>query len=61
MSNNMGDIQFNNCTFKDIITINIKGCPECYVQFNNCTFEASPIFLGYGESNTEFNNCILPN
>ena len=60
MSNKMGDIQFNNCIFKDIITINIKECPECYVQFNNCTFEASPIFLGYGEANTEFNNCILP-
>lgn len=61
MSNNMGDIQFNNCIFKDIVTINIHECPECYVQFNNCTFEASPIFLGYGEDNTEFNNCILPN
>lgn len=60
-SNTMGDIQFNNCIFKDIVTINIKECPECYVQFNNCTFEASPIFLGYGEDNTEFNNCIIPN
>lgn len=57
-ANKMGDIQFNNCKFKGVVTIEI-GVSECHVQFNNCTFERSRIFKKYGESNSEFNNCTL--
>lgn len=61
-SNNMGDIQFNNCIFKNTVTIELSTkCPNCYIQFNNCTFKTPVAFIGLGESNTEFNNCILPN
>ena len=56
----MGDIQFNNCLFKGVVTINPQAASDCYIQFNNCTFEQTPTFLNYGESNSEFNNCILP-
>ena len=59
-SNIMGDIQFNNCLFKGVVTINPQAASDCYIQFNNCTFEQTPTFLNYGESNSEFNNCILP-
>ena len=59
-SNIIGDIQFNNCKFKGIVTIKPQLVSDCYIQFNNCTFEQAPIFLNYGESNSEFNNCILP-
>ena len=59
-ANKMGDIQFNNCLFKGVVTINPQAASDCYIQFNNCTFEQTPTFLNYGESNSEFNNCILP-
>ena len=59
-SNIIGDIQFNNCKFKGIVTIKPQ-VSDCYIQFNNCTFEQTPVFQYYGESNSEFNNCILPN
>ena len=56
----MGDIQFNNCIFKNTVTIELSTkCPNCYIQFNNCTFKTPVAFIGLGESNTEFNNCIL--
>ena len=59
-SNIIGDIQFNNCKFKGIVTIKPQSVSDCYIQFNNCTFEQTPKFEYYGESNSEFNNCILP-
>ena len=59
-SNIIGDIQFNNCKFKGIVTIKPQLVSDCYIQFNNCTFEQTPVFQYYGESNSEFNNCILP-
>ena len=58
-SNTMGDIQFNNCVFKGIVTIKPQAS-DCYIQFNNCTFEQTPVFAYFGETNSEFNNCILP-
>lgn len=59
-SNTMGDIQFNNCVFKGVVTIKPQSASDCYVQFNNCTFEQTPVFAYFGETNSEFNNCILP-
>ena len=56
-TNNLGDIQFNNCVFYDSVSINIGGS-ESYLQFNNCKFIQRPSFTGYGEANSQFNNCI---
>ena len=57
-ANNLGDIQFNNCIFKDIVTITIQS-DDCYIIFNNCLFEKKPIFEQYGNANARFNNCTL--
>lgn len=59
MTNDMGSIQFNNCTFKSEVSSIIRN-EKCYVQFNNCIFEKPPVFLNYGEVNTEFNDCRIP-
>ena len=36
-ANNEGDLQFNNCTFKDILVIDIKDA-DSIIKFNNCEF-----------------------
>ena len=59
-TNTMGDIQFNNCRFKDTVNISIE-LDSCFVQFNNCIFEKAPTFDYFGKTNSEFNDCILPN
>ena len=51
-NNNMGDIQFNNCTFNSSLTIDLK---DAKVQFNNCTFNEIS-YLNNGQLNSEFNN-----
>ena len=56
LANTMGDIQFNNCTFKSKVTIKTG---QNYVQFNNCTFEGERIFQETANVNCEFNNCII--
>lgn len=59
-ANTIGDIQFNNCRFKDTVNISIE-LDSCFVQFNNCIFEKAPTFDYFGKTNSEFNDCILPN
>lgn len=54
-TNNMGDIQFNNCTFTESLSIDLK---ESKVQFNRCTFNRGISYLNNGSINSEFNNCI---
>lgn len=51
-NNNMGDIQFNSCTFNSSLTIDLK---DAKVQFNNCTFNEIS-YLNNGQLNSEFNN-----
>lgn len=53
-ANILGDLQFNNCTFKDNIVIKITNA-NCYIQFTNCIFEGNKTFSNYGESNSIFN------
>lgn len=52
--NTIGDLQFNNCIFKNNITIKITNA-NCYIQFNNCIFEGTKTFSNYGEVNSIFN------
>lgn len=52
-ANTLGDLQFNNCTFKDNIVIKITNS-NCYIQFTNCIFEGNKTFSNYGESNSIF-------
>lgn len=52
-ANILGDLQFNNCTFKDNIVIKITNA-NCYIQFTNCIFEGNKTFSNYGESNSIF-------
>lgn len=54
-TNKIGDIQFNNCTFKKNFSINtVQGC---YIQFNNCNFMAGVTELEYANTMCTFNNC----
>lgn len=52
-ANEMGDIQFNNCTFNRGLTIDLR---ETRVQFNNCTFNGNITYRNNGQANSEFNN-----
>ena len=53
--NNIGDIQFNNCSFNSDVKINIGNL--VYIQFNNCTFAKTPSITNNRE-NVIYNNCV---
>lgn len=54
LENVLGDILFENCTFKKDLTIELK--PNIYIRFNKCVFEGQKIFKGPYEANCEFND-----
>ena len=51
-ANEMGDIQFNNCTFNRDLTIDLR---QTRVQFNNCTFNGNITYRNNGQANSSFN------
>lgn len=56
-ANEMGDIQFNNCTFNRNLTIDLI---ETKVQFNNCTFNGDIIYRNNGQANSSFTPSETP-
>ena len=57
-ANNIGDIQFNNCSFNSDVKITIGA--TTYFQFNNCIFNKTPsINNNNNTENVIYNNCTF--